>query len=303
MGVIYLLLYLLGGLIVTVGSYHLLSDILDELTLWSAFQTIGFGAAIILGAGLLHALTIRRRGNAGVLEDVAEMSGKTMGMAAAAWLLPSVAAWVQFELFIEPVHMFPIITFFGGVALAFGVCSRLMTTWPMRRAAAAMGTALFGIPLGLLAVSLPLHHFNYHLTNVHVSTRDYSSRATKTQVFKADDPTFKSEMVSSLGKETSALLNAIANAKTIDVAQEVAAGRMRQLDDGSYVTVNADGSLNPVGGAGNLEHSMDEALAADRTVSAEAQAQKRREWEQEIWLRRNGGRLFSSPDRLDQADR
>ncbi|QAT88080.1 hypothetical protein EJ065_6552 [Corallococcus coralloides] len=292
MGVVYLLSYIFGGVAVTLGLYRLLGDLRDGSPLGGTLLIVAFGAGLVSLGGLLHVLVERRRNPGGAPRELPRMGRRMFALVGAMWALPIVAAWIQFELFIEPTYMAPDVTVLGGIGLTFGVCSRVMAKWPMRWATATMAVALIGLPLGLLGVALPIRHFTHHLTDVAMVLHDDNSPETRTVTFNGDAPSAPAVPVG-VGDEMTELLSAYANAREIDVAAEIAAGRMRQLEDGRYVTVNPDGTEAPIGTAAQLEQAFDDALAADDRKAAEEQAARRAEWEQEMRERKRGGRLFS----------
>jgi hypothetical protein len=292
MGVVYLLGYIFGGAAVTLGLYRLLRDLLDGSPPGDTLLIIAFGAGLISLGGLLHALVERHRSQGGAPPELPGMGHRRLALAGAMWALPIVAAWIQFELFIEPIWMSPEVTVLGGLGLTYGVCSRVMAKWPLRRVTATMAVAFLGLPLGLLGVALPIRHFTYHLTEVAVPLQDPVTRETRTVTFDRDDPPAPAAPVR-VGDETMELVTALGNARRVDVSAELAAGRMRQLEDGRYVVVNPDGTEAPMGTAAQLQQAFDDAIATDGQRAAEEQAARKAAWEQERQRRKRGGRLFS----------
>lgn len=289
MGIIYLFSYILGGLAVALGTSHLLNAIREAEPIVSALQFIGVGTFLIVSGGILQAVVAKRRGDDGLLGIFPAMGIKGAAIAAAIWLLPLGWAWAQFEMFQNPIDMYPFLSMAGAVALAFGLGSRVAKDSPMRSAVAMMVVGFVGMPAGILSIALSTSHFNYHLSDVRTTIRD--SYETKTFIDHADNPAFAHEE-SMMGDETSELLHALANAKTIDVDEEIAAGRMRMLDDGSYVVVKVDGTDEKMGGADDLGGAVDRAFAADEAAAAEKRAKAREAFEADLEKRRSGGRLF-----------
>ena len=291
MGVVYLFSYLLGGLAVALGTSHLLDAIRESEPILSALKFIGFGTFLIVSGGILQAIVAKRRGNDGLLGIFPPMGAKGAIIATAVWLVPLGWAWAQFEMFQNPIDMYPFLSMGGAVALAFGLGSRVAQASPMRSAIAMMVVGFVGMPAGILSLALSSSHFNYHLSDVRTTFRDSTTRETKTFIDQADDPEFLYEE-SGIGDETSEMLEAFANAKTIDVAEEIEAGRMRMLEDGSYVVVNPDGTDAKMGGADDLSTAVDKAFAADEAAAAEKRTKAREAYEAEVEKRRLGGRLF-----------
>ena len=292
MGVIYLLLYIFGAVVVWVGSNRLLRDLLDGESVIGALQIGGFGALMIVLAAVLHAVVLRRRGDAGVLDAMEVPGRRWFAVAAAAWLVPTLVAWEQFELFLDPIRMFPVITVAGASALVVGGVSRLLRAHTLRWPLTIAAVALVGLPVGLLSVSLPLAHFNHHLSAVKIWTFDEPHGGLKDVVFEADDASYVQELSPMIGEETGSLLSALANAKEIDVSEEIAAGRMRRLEDGTLVRVGEDGEDIPLESWDSFDEEFDAALQADRAESSLEEAKRRADWEAEIEARRRGGRLF-----------
>lgn len=297
MGVFYLLFYLLGALVVTVGTSHLIDAVLEGEAWTSTLQTLGVGAGLIAGAGLLHSLVERRRADGGVLGLLPELGPRAWAASAGLYFLSIAAGWVQFELFIEPVDMFPFATVLAAAAFVFGLCSRWMKSWRFRWAATTSTVAFVGLPIGLLGVMLPLHHMNHHLTPVRFSLTNPNTHETKDFVFPGDDPSPPAPELK-LGDETQELLEAFASARTIDVEEELAAGRMRRLEDGSYVVVNEDGTESrlEMAAPGELEGVVKRAFEADAEAALREREAARAAWEIEMMKRKRGGRLFSSPE-------
>ncbi len=291
MGVIYLFSYILGGLAVALGTSHLLDAIQEPEPILSALQFIGFGSFLIVSGGILQAVVAKRRENDGLLGTFPVMGIKGAAISAAIWLVPLGWAWAQFEMFQNPIDMYPFLSMFGAVALAFGLGSRAVQSSPMRSAIAMMVVGFVGMPAGILSIALSTSHFNYHLSDVRTTIRDSTTYETKTFIDHADEPAFIHEE-SGIGDETSEILEAFANAKTIDVTEEIAAGRMRMLEDGSYVVVNPDGTDAKMGGAEDFGAAIENAFTADEAAAAEKRAKARQEFEAEMEKRRLGGRLF-----------
>jgi hypothetical protein len=291
MGVIYLFCYILGGLAVALGSSHLLDAIQEAEPILSALKFIGVGTFLIVSGGILQAVVAKRRGNDGLLGIFPPMGITGAAIAASIWLLPLGWAWAQFEMFQNPIDMYPMLSIGGAVVLAFGLGSRVAQSSPMRSAIAMMFVGLVGMPAGILGNALSSSHFNYHLSDVRTTTTNSTTHETETFIDHADDPDFIHEE-SGIGDETSELLEAFANAKTINLGEEIAAGRMRMLEDGSYVVVNPDGTDAEMGDADDMSGAVDKAFAADEAAAAEKRAKARQEFEAEMEKRRLGGRLF-----------
>lgn len=238
----------------------------------------------------------RRRGEGGFLQNLPGFSRKFWAAAIGAWLGPVVLAWIQFELHWEPVWMFPIITVGGALATSYAVFSHATRSRMLRWPATTVGMAVFGLPLGLLAVALPLAHFNYHLTTVKSQSTNWNTGKTRTYEWAPSEPTMP-ETPSPLGDEVSALLRAFAEAEVVDIQDEIAAGKMRRHDDGSLVRVHPNGTETPIeqGAPGELPEAVDAAFSADARADAQRLAAERAEWNRQMDLRRKGGRLFSRP--------
>lgn len=293
MGVFYLLGYIFGSLLLTLGGRDLILNIQEGESPEETWPLLVGGAAIVLVSAFLQALVVRRRGDSGVLDKASGLGKRFLLLAGVAWLLPTVVAWVQFESFSEPVYMFPVITIAGAVALSLGVASRATRGLSLRAPVMTSAMAVFGLPLGLVTVGLPMNHFNHHLSDVVVFT--FSDAERTEHRFAADDPFFDEHEDVGIGDETRALLSALAGAKEVDVdvEEEIAAGRMKRLDDGSYVTANADGTFPTVSATEEFTALFDKATDADAELAAVRRSDRRAAWEDEMDRRRNGGRLFS----------
>lgn len=302
MGVFYLLFYIFGAALVTLGGARLIDAIWEGEGWASALQILGVGAGLVVGAAILQGLVQRRRGHAGVLDQLPALSGRGILLALAIYLGSILAAWVQFELFMEPVHMFPFVTVLSAMAMVFGLVQRVVPAGNFRWALLTAAVALFGLPVGLLGLGLPIAHFNHHLTSVRFSLTNPSTYETQEFNFPADAPEPPVDEVSPLGEGTLGILEALGSAEEIDVTEEIAAGRMRRLEDGTLVTIHEDGRETTLvtgeAALGELSAAFDRAWAEDEERAARERAERRAAWEREMLLRKRGGRLFSRPDEL-----
>lgn len=292
MGVIYLLLYIFGAFVVSVGVSHILDAVVLGEPLLEAADTLGFGALMIVGGGVLHAVVAKRRGDEGLLGMLPDLSSRGFATAAALWLVPVLWGWVQFELFWDPVDLYPMITMMGAIGLAYGVFSKLGSRVPGFRAAVTMlGIAFVGLPLGMLSLALPTNHYNYHLTTVHNVTVNPNTSEVNTIISEADQPSMLEPMFE-IGDETLGVMKAFGEAKEIDVEAEIAAGKMKRLDNGNLVRINDDGTETPIGGADEFRQMMADAAATDELAAEKTRAEERAAWWAEMIERKKGGRLF-----------
>lgn len=292
MGVVYLLLYIAGGGLLTLGVSHFLDDVMTGESLWNAGRLVAIGALLIGLAGGLHAVVARRRDPEGAPAAWPQMGARSFALAGALWAVPILVGWVQFERFVDPIWMVPHVTVLGGLFLAYCVCSRLMGDGRMRGVAVTMGVAFLGLPLGLLGAALPIRHFNHHLSDVVAVLRDPVTREDRSVTSRRDDVAMAPAPLDS-PENLLALVTAFGEARPIDVEAEIAAGRMRLLEDGTYVIVSPDGSESALGGASDFAQALEEADAADKRQATEAQAARGAAWEREMRQRKLGGRLFT----------
>src|SRR5690554_2104206 len=179
MGVIYLLLYIFGALFVWLGARDLFADLLEGAPILGALQFAGFGAWLIAMGALLHAVVLRRRDDAGVLEELPGMSRQWFFTALVVWLLPTLVAWMQFELFVDPIRMFPMLTVAGAAVLVLGLISHALRRHILRLTLSIATVALIGSPLLLLTVSVAVILLILHLRSVKSIIRciaDYNPR-------------------------------------------------------------------------------------------------------------------------------
>lgn len=290
MGVAYLLAYVIGALLITLGANRLLNDIVAGAELMEGLVAFGGGVGIVLAAGLLQAVVIKRRGDAGMLEALPSMGKKGFIIAAAIWLLSIAWPWIQFELYWNPVDIYPLITLAGASALVFGVAQRISEKSKYRNSLATMAVAIVGVPLGLLSVALPTAHFNYHLTHVQTTTSS-TGEGIQEHTFFADDPRFLDQETNIMSEETAELFNSLAEARPVDIDAEIEAGRMKRLADGTVVILDREG----IGGPAQHEDVgklVDDALEKDARAAAEQKARARAKFEAELEARRRGGRIF-----------
>lgn len=295
MAVIAILGLLLGSLLSYLASSHVIQATLAEEEVLPELPLLGVGLGIVIASSLLLALVQKRRGTAGIFGG-GRASARLIGITAALLFVPLLAAWVQFELFWNPVHMMPVFSVLGALGLVYALSTYVFGEGAFQAAGRMSAVALIGLPLGLASVALPARHFNYHLTDVAVSFRENVwSRQLKTRIQEADTPDAV-ERPSDIGDNTLDFLSALANAEEINVQDEIDAGRMRRLDDGSLVRVEADGTTLPVvqDGFGEAMALLDEAQEADKKAADEEYTARLSARDQELAQRRVGGRLFGS---------
>ncbi|AKQ69154.1 hypothetical protein A176_006066 [Myxococcus hansupus] len=292
MGVVYLLLYLAGGGLLTLSVSRFLQDALNGAPLAESAPLVALGMGLVCFAALLHAVTLRRRNPDGPSAALPRMGRVAFALAGVMWAMPILIGWLQFELFINPIQMAPHLMFLGGLFLVFCVCTHVTATWRMPVVATTAGVALFGLPLGLLGAALPIGHFNHHLSDVVLLMSDPMTGEDRSVLSeRADVPMPPQEM--NPHKNVMDLAAALGNARQINIEEELAAGRMKQLDDGSYVVVNPDGSEAALESAAAFDEALDEAVEADKRQAFEAEAARVAEWERQMRQRRPGGRLFT----------
>ncbi len=292
MGVIYLLAYIAGGLGVTFGAFQMMRGLGELSPLHPAVGIVAVGVALIVAAACLHGWTEGRRAGKQAALVTTKPSTPALLIALALWCVPLIAAWAQFELFINPVHVQPELTVLGAITFTYLLARRVMQAGPMRAPGSMISVALFGVPIGLLTAVLPIRHFNFHLTDATTWVFDDAlANQVKTLTIERDAETLPSAPLPTRDA-TLAVLEALGNAKAVDVEQEIAAGRMRRLGDGTLVTVAPDGSTAPIGGADDLARVADEAAEADGRRAAQEHDARVRAFSEELERRRQGGRLF-----------
>ncbi len=294
MGVFYLLFYIFGGVTIALSSNRALEDLLEGEPMTS-YTGFGIGAIFIIGAAILHAVTEKRRGNLETPGEGEPTSRRGVLIGLSILAVPTLIAWLQFELHVDPISMFPTITVFGALSFVYAVTSRITHTWPLRSVVRMIALAFVGIPLGLLAVGLPMSHFTHHLSTVHIMIKETDSSQPRTLVINAEEPLQPTEVVG-IGEGMGGIIEALASAKTIDLAEELEAGRMKYLEDGTLVSVQPDGTTEPILGAGDLDEMFAEAEEKDDREAKAAHEARQAAFDEKIARLRAGGRLFSGPE-------
>jgi len=289
MGVMALLAYLAGAGVLTLGARHVLLDLLSGEAWDSSLQVLLVGTLLVAAAAVLHALVIRRRGHGGLLSSEAHWLQASAGIGGLLWLLPLLAAWLQFEFFVEPVRLFPLPAVLGAMLMVYAIGARLMRQWTWVQPLSMVGVALLGMPLGLLSVALPAAHFQHHLSSVSMQMALPGVGQAQTYAPPASDLS-PAPSLRGTGPGTLEFLEALAQARPIDVQAELAAGRLRRLPDGSLVVVADDGSESPVGTGQDLEMALDAAVRADGEAADKAALAEEAAWQAALRERREGGR-------------
>lgn len=272
MGVICLLGYIAGALVVVLGSSHLMMDLSAGDGLRASAGLVGGGVLLVVASAVLHALVVRRRGHGGVLDGSGAWLSAGAWTGLALWAVPTLWAWLQFEWFMEPVQMYPLPTVVGGVLLAYAVGWRLARRSPAAQPLAMVGVALVGLPMGLLAVALPAGHFRHHLTEVSLNVMVPGSAQGQRYALPAEDPLHVAPLPG-LGAGTLAYLEALASAQAIDV----------------------DAAEQPLGTAADLDALRQAAERADAQDAVRAHAAAEQARQAGLRERRLGGRLWGRP--------
>jgi hypothetical protein len=296
MGVAYLLTYIAGALLVVAGSTRLLNDLLSGSDLTEGGSVFLDGVVVILAGGILQAVVIGRRGDAGVLDDLPPAGSRVLILGAIAWLASVTWPWIQFELFWNPIRIYPLITLLASSASVFALAHRIFRQSKLRVSFATMSVALLGVPLGLLSVIVPAAHFNHHLTDVRTSTYS-TSGGVRDHTFSGSDAFLSEHESESLGDETARLLDAIGQAEPIDVEADIEQGRLMRLEDGTLVILDEE-HFAAMADQQEVAKRLEDALEEDRKKAAQDRARESARALAEMNERRLGGRIlgFTPPD-------
>lgn len=288
MGIAYLLAFISGAFLITIGTHRLIDDMLTRADLMEALIALSGGIFVIILAGVLLSVVASRRDDEGMLSHLEPMGWRGFVTASVLWLGPLIWAWIQFERFVTPVELFPKLSIIGACAFAFGVTQHAFKKSRFRTAMSTTAIALFGIPAGVLSVALPTAHFNHHLTPVKTSTYG-AGQDMSFHPLLLEDPR-RDDVTSILDEETAGLLSALANAEPveIDVQAEIEAGRAR-LEDGSLVLLDEEGEPIP---RANLDDLFDSANSKDDEASDRARTEEIRRFDAMVRERSQGGRIF-----------
>lgn len=296
MGVVYLFTYLIGAFLVFLGARNTIRDAIEGVELEN-LPMFGFGVLVIFLAAILQTLVIKRRGDAGLLEELADFPLKSFLLGLAAWFVPMLVTWIQFELHMNPIYFVPWLTIIGAMAVVWAIARWTTRSHKYSLSIASALVALVGLPLGAISVEAPTSHYQYHLTDLRTSFYNSNTMVQETYDFEAQEPEFYSEQ-ELIGDEMGELLNALANAKEIDLEEEIAAGRAKYDINGEHILwLQEDGQWVKTEDRESFDFNkvMDDAAKKDAEEHAKKEAARRAAFEKELELRRRGGRLFSSP--------
>lgn len=208
-------------------------------------------------------------------------------------MAPIVAAWVQFELYVDQVWMFPWLTVLGGIAV--GLVLGYRASWARAK---LVGLAL-GLPLGVAGVWLPAHHFHAHMTSVRV-LHLYSYDSYDDLALPWDDqPTFRvfryelppmPEPASSFEAASFPRVSV----QTVAVGDRLASGEW-VLRDGELYVRRWSGELVPLemASADDLLTDMGRARKREQQRQRDARREALRHYHDRIRELRNSGRIFS----------
>ena len=298
MGVIYLLGHFLGAGLITLGLYRFSADLFDGADPTLGINILGIGLLIGAASGILQAVVTQK----GDGEEVKGMSEKTLlqgpigfFLAVVFWLAPMIWAWVQFELFWDPIRFHIFASIFGACALAFWIARRVTSSKKYRGAILSVSISMVGLPLGILSVQGLSSHFLHHLSDVKlvgVSTRYNTYSEPDKNILKASPPSshYQKKIVQD---KTLEFLDALSNAELVDVEAEIEAGRMKRLEDSTLVRVGEDGSHLPVAAdMDKLNQLREDAFKRDERADAQDAQRHRQAHEARIKRLREGGRIF-----------
>ena len=296
MGVVYLFTYLIGALFVFLGARDTIRNAIEGVELEN-LPVLGFGVLMILMAAILQTMVIKRRRDAGILEKLTDSPLKYFLLGMAAWFVPMLVTWIQFELHMNPIYFVPWLTIIGAMAVVWAIARWTTRTHKYSLSIASAMVALIGLPLGAISVEAPSSHYMYHLTDLRTSFYNTSTRVQETYDFEATEPEFYSEQ-KLMGDEMGELMNALANAEEVDLEEEIAAGRAKYDTTGEHILwLQEDGRWVKTEDRETFDfnEAMDEAARKDAEEHAKKEAARHAAFERELELRRRGGRLFSSP--------
>ena len=300
MGVIYLLGHFFGAVLIALGIYRFTADLADGADLTAGAMMLGIGLLIAAISGLIQAAVAPE--NDGEEEKITTGKSPLRGpvgllLAVVFWLGPVIWAWVQFELFRNPIIFYIFGTIFGACALAFWVAQHLIFSQRYRSAILTVSISMVGLPLGIFSVQSFSSHFLHHLSDVKfvgVGSR-YNSNSTPDpdkNILKASPPSspYQKKIIQD---KTFEFLEALSSAELVDVEAEIEAGRMKRLEDSTLVRVAEDGSHIPVSGNNdNFNQVIEDAFQRDERADAEDLQRHRQENEARIKALREGGRIF-----------
>ncbi|MEL6546860.1 MAG: hypothetical protein AAFQ82_19700 [Myxococcota bacterium] len=248
----------------------------------------------LLAAVLLQAL--RERGAESALTEVSDESSdspRSWVEMKRFWLalvgVPTVVSWAEFELFVDPVDMFPLLTLIGGIG--FGVTlANSVATRALKSTQRMLAVAILGLPLGFLSIGWPSAHFRSHGSGVDLWGVDELGALTPYSLEPSPQPRAPSRPV--MGTEELSQFGAIANAQEVNVSAKLESGEWSYID-GTLHERNASGEYVPIemATADDLDQMFDEARRADDAAHRKALD----EHEEALEKHRRGGRLFSAP--------
>lgn len=304
MGVIYLLVYVIGSFMVTRAFATLLDSVYDGSSMKGGLESLAKGAGIIGLAVVLHVLAELRRRKAETSSETSEAAPETtpttetpetkpgakyraLYVSAAVWAAPNIAAWIQFELFRDPIVMIGFPTLVGGYLLTFFVCSRVMANWRMPWVGIMVALAFIGSPLAWLGNSVFIKHFNHHLsTVVEPVSRTKQGEYREPIVSRGSAPDRPMMWGGGIPQE---LMAELSEAKSLDLEKELETGGVRRTPEGGYVKVLSDGTERRLRSMAELAQALKDASAAEDQRAADAEAA----WERQVRQLQRGGRLFS----------
>lgn len=292
MVILYVLLYLFGSLLVFFGGRSAMRDALSASSL-EGLSILAFGVGMVVAAAALQIYEVRRRGDSALPEERPELPLKLLTLAFLAWSMPLTISWIQFERHVNPIYFFPWLTVGGAVAVVW-VAVR-WGTWRSQysNVVSTLLVALIGLPFGAFSVEALNSHFHHHLTDLRIIFYNHDTELMDTRDFEAPEPVFYARDPG-VGAQMGELFDALSDAKPVDIWQEIDQGRAKIDEDGETILWLRDGKW--VASTPLNEAALEEAAAADAQEHAKKEAIRRAAFNRELELRRQGGRLFSSPN-------
>ena len=278
------ILYVFGAVSLSLGAYFAAGAVQDGAWEGEGSWALGVGAVAVSLGAWLHDRERRRWPEPPAGEGSNGIWWLRVG--AGLLLLPLLAAWVQFELFMDPIQMFPFTTLIGAVATSYAL---VRVALPVGRARCVLGptiAASVGVPGALLVHALLVAHFTHHLSNVAVwvlpGGRYSEDRPT---LVGADLPQMESEM-----ELPTASLELLAQLE----AEPLDPSEYRIDADGSLLRIEPDGTEVPVETLTAAEFGaiFDEAQRQDEADAREARASRRAAYAAQVEALRRGGRIF-----------
>lgn len=282
-GVISLLCYLASTLLIIIVAPSVwrapsLSELDDK-----SLTAILIIAGLLVTALLMEALRERLSPKPVDQRETPTHPQRDLTRASLLILIPTLFSWISFELYANPVYVFPMFNILGGVFIGRAI-GRWLGVKILGISLTTFCVATIGLPIAIISISSPIQHFRRHGSTVYLVLPEDDLKPIDHELMPVKPPAPPIPDRRLLGRGTAQLLDALANTKRVKAVMINGQAHMR----------DESGQLKPVE-SGDPEALLESVQAEDEREyqeDLEAHRVAYAAWEEEVKRLYRSGRFF-----------